>query len=75
MAKPGVSTAKPGALVSKASVVASKPGSDTAPIAPVSVAQASPMIAGAQEAPPVFALAAAAVALVALGVQILTMLG
>jgi hypothetical protein len=55
--------------------VASKPGSDTAPIAPVSLAKASPMMAGPQEAPPVFALAAAAVALVALGVQILTMLG
>jgi hypothetical protein len=55
--------------------VASKPGADTAPIAPVSVAQASPMMAGSQEASPVFALAAAAVALVALAVQIFTMLG
>jgi hypothetical protein len=55
--------------------VASKPGSDTAPIAPVSLAKASPMMAGPQEAPPVFAIAAAAVALVALGVQIWTMLG
>lgn len=33
------------------------------------------MMAGSQEAPPVFALAAAAAALVALGVQLFTMLG
>jgi hypothetical protein len=41
----------------------------------MSVAKASPMMAGSQEAQPVFAIAAAAVALVALGVQIWTMLG
>jgi hypothetical protein len=44
-------------------------------VASVSVAAAAPQSFGAQEAPPLFALAAAAAVVIALGVQLWTMLG
>jgi len=73
VAKPGASVvAKPGASVAVKAAPAGEKGEG---VASVSVAAAVPQSFGAQEAPPVFALAAAAAVVIALGVQIWTMLG